>query len=253
MDAATEKMYGALAGWWPLLSAPEDYAEEAALFGDILLGADSGTKTVLELGSGGGSNASHLKRRFAMTLCDRAPGMLAVSRRLNPELEHVEGDMREVRLGRTFDAVLIHDAVMYLTSERDVGAALATASVHCRPGGHLLVVPDFFRETFMTSADHGGYDADGRGLRYLEWITDPDPGDTTVDCDFAYLLRDRDGTLTVEQDHHTFGIFARDTWLRLFGEAGFDPRIVPVPHSQCQPGSYNAVIGKKVAGRDCEP
>src|SRR5512136_647477 len=117
MDAATEKLYGALAGWWPLLSAPGDYAEEAALFGDILLAADPGIKTVLELGSGGGSNASHLKRRFAMTLSDRSPGMLAVSRRLNPELEHLLADMRDARFGRVFDAVLIHDAVMYLTSE----------------------------------------------------------------------------------------------------------------------------------------
>lgn len=252
MDVPRERLYHELADWWPLLSDPADYAEEAGLFTEILLGADPGIRTVLELGSGGGSNASHLKARFAMTHCDRAPGMLAVSKRLNPELEHVAGDMREVRLGRAFDAVLIHDAVMYLTCERDLGAALTTANVHCKPGGHLLAVPDFFRETFLPSADHGGHDAAGRGLRYLEWITDPDPGDTTVDCDFAYLLRDRAGALTVERDHHTFGIFPRGTWLRLFREAGFAPRIVPVPHSECRPGSYNAVIGKKVIGRGCD-
>ena len=49
-------------------------------------------RTVLELGSGGGNNASHLKAQFRMTLVDRSPGMLAVSRALNPECEHVEGD-----------------------------------------------------------------------------------------------------------------------------------------------------------------
>jgi len=35
--------------------------------------------------------------------------MLELSRTINPELEHLVGDMRTIRLGRTFDAVLIHD------------------------------------------------------------------------------------------------------------------------------------------------
>ncbi len=33
------------------------------------------------------------------------------SRELNPDCEHVLGDMRTLRLGRTFDAVFVHDAV----------------------------------------------------------------------------------------------------------------------------------------------
>src|SRR3972149_1508073 len=60
--------------------------------------------TVLELGSGGGNNASHMKAHFKLTLVDRSPAMLAVSRALNPECEHLEGDMRTLRLGRGFDA-----------------------------------------------------------------------------------------------------------------------------------------------------
>src|SRR5690348_819924 len=98
------ELYGALAEWWPLISSPEDYRDEAAFFAN-LLAADGATKTVLELGSGGGNNALHLKEHFEMTLTDVSSGMLEVSRKLNPELEHIEGDMRTLRLGRTFDAV----------------------------------------------------------------------------------------------------------------------------------------------------
>src|SRR6185295_7097869 len=98
------RLYDELAQWWPLLSDPADYVEEAAFFQAQLLAAcDGSPRTMLELGSGGGNNASHLKTRFVMTLVDRSPGMLAVSRALNPECEHVEGDMRTVRLGREFD------------------------------------------------------------------------------------------------------------------------------------------------------
>ena len=68
--------------------------------------------TLLELGSGGGNNASHLKARFNCTLTDISPDMLALSRTLNPECEHLEGDMRTLRLGRTFDVVFIHDAIV---------------------------------------------------------------------------------------------------------------------------------------------
>lgn len=57
-----------------------------------------------------------------LTLVDRSPEMLAVSFALNPECEHVVGDMRDMRLGRVFDCVLIHDAICYLTTEAELRA-----------------------------------------------------------------------------------------------------------------------------------
>ncbi len=106
-------------------------------------------RTLLELGSGGGNNASHLKRRFTCTLTDISPEMLALSRTLNPECEHIEGDMRTLRLDRTFDAVLVHDAIAYITTEDDLRATLETVAVHLRRGGAALLVPDTTRELFV--------------------------------------------------------------------------------------------------------
>ena len=95
------KIYDELAPWWPLFSKPSYYEEEAALFQSLLDRAMSpAPRTVLELGSGGGNNASFMKASYDMTLVDVFPGMLAVSRVINPECEHVEGDMRTLRLGR---------------------------------------------------------------------------------------------------------------------------------------------------------
>src|SRR5690242_17703724 len=105
-------------------------------------------RMVLELGSGGGNNASFMKGAYEMTLVDISPGMLAVSRAINPECQHIEGDMRMLRLGRTFDAVFVHDAICYMTSAKDLKAAMRTAYEHCRPGGLALFVPDHVRETF---------------------------------------------------------------------------------------------------------
>jgi trans-aconitate methyltransferase len=196
-------LYGELAEWWPLLSSPAEYVEEAAFYQRMLLETcQRPARTLLELGSGGGNNASHLKARFDMVLVDRSPGMLQVSRELNPECEHVEGDMRTARLGRQFDCVFVHDAVAYMTTEVDLRSAIETAYVHCQPGGAALFAPDHLRETFHASTDHGGHDGPDRGLRYLSWTWDPDPADSSYVVDYAYLLRERGGSVQVKHDRH---------------------------------------------------
>ncbi|HZD80587.1 MAG TPA: class I SAM-dependent methyltransferase [Actinomycetota bacterium] len=227
----TPALYDELAEWWPLLSAPQDCADEADEYRRLLEDTvDGPVHEVLELGSGGGNNASHLKRHFRMSLVDRSPGMLAVSRSLNPECEHLEGDMRTIRLSRVFDGVFLHDAVSYLTTREDLGAAMETAAAHCRAGGAALFVPDFVRETFFEGTGHGGHDAPDHGMRYLEWRTDPVPADTTYVVDFAYLLRLPGGAMDVRRDHHVCGLFPRATWLALLEGAGFDARVVPLGH-----------------------
>jgi SAM-dependent methyltransferase len=218
------KLYDELAEWWPLFSAPADYAEEAAFFAQVLNDScKPPPRTLLELGSGGGNNALYLKSKFEMTLVDLSPQMLAVSRKLNPECDHREGDMRTVNLGRTFDAVFIHDAIAYMTSEADLRAAISNAYGRCRPGGVALFVPDCVRETFAAETRHGGHDGEGRSLRYLMWTTDPDPTDTTYRTDFAIMLRDQSGETRVIHDWHIEGLFPRANWMRLLTEAGFHP------------------------------
>ena len=247
--AETPKLYSELAPWFHLLTAPIDYAEEAESYRKTLLEAcEEPPRTLLELGSGGGNNASHLKALFTMTLVDLSPAMLDVSRTINPELEHIEGDMRTVRLGRVFDAVFVHDAVDYMTTEQDLRQAMESAFVHCRPGGVALFVPDHVRETFRPSTEHGGHDGGGRGLRYVEWTHDPDPADSTYTVDFAYLLRETDGSVRVEQDRHLCGLFSREDWLRLLAEVGFQPKAQPVEHSEVEPGSWEEFVAVRPPG-----
>jgi SAM-dependent methyltransferase len=219
------RLYTDLAVWWPLFSPPSEYGDEAAdLLPPLLEAPDVPPTTLLELGSGGGSLAYHLKERLALTLTDRSADMLAVSRKVNPECEHVLGDMRTLDLGREFDLVLIHDAIMYATDSGSVRGTFATAYRHCRPGGAVLIVPDCVRETFQADTSTGGNDdADGRGLRYLEWTWDPNPNDDTFEVAFAFLLREPDGTVSVESDRHRCGLFPRSAWLAWIEEAGLAP------------------------------
>lgn len=221
-------MYDDLANWWHLISAPEDYAEEAAFFLQII--SDAGLAhptTLLELGSGGGNNATHLKGTFAsVTLTDLSSEMLEVSRRINPECSHIQGDMRSMRLDRLYDVVFVHDAIDYMTTLDDLEKAIATAFIHCKPGGLALFVPDHVSETFEPSTDHGGHDSADRSIRYLEWSYDPDGNDTMYTVEYVYILREGNNPVRVEHEQHICGLFHREEWLRLIEKVGFRAEVI---------------------------
>ncbi len=240
------RLYRDLADWWPVLSAPEDYAEEAEFYRSVIMSeATIPPRTLLELGCGGGNSASHLKKHFDMTLLDMSPGMLDVSRCLNPECEHVLGDMREVRLGRQFDAVFIHDAINYMATQTDLGKAISTAYEHCRPDGVVLLAPDFTRETFRSMTSHGGHDLGQRSLRYLSWMPDPDPGDSTYITEMVYLMRDEQGVVSCVHDRHISGLFGREVWIKLMTDSGFMARAVPCAHGEFDGLTTDVFVGRK--------
>ena len=248
MSDEQPRLYTDLADWYHLLTAPAEYAEEAAFFLRLFseaLGASP--RSLLELGSGGGHMASHYKRNVPhVTLTDLSPRMVAMSKRLNPDCEHLTGDMRTLRLGRLFDAVFVHDAVCYLTTEADLRQAMATAFLHCRPGGVAVFAPDNVRENFAASVESGGHDEARRRLRYLMWTWDPDPADGTYVVDFAYLLREDGQPMRSVYDRHVHGLFDRATWLRLLEEVGFHQLAVrPLEHSEVPLGSVDVFVALK--------
>jgi trans-aconitate methyltransferase len=222
-------LYAELTPWYHLVDPREDHADEAASFLDAFADAIVGpSTTLLELGSGAGNNAWYLKARFACTLTDVAEPMLALSRARNPECEHVAGDMRMLRLGRLFDAVLVHDAVTYMTTEPDLRAAIETAFVHTRPGGAAIFTPDDLVDTFVEGAELHQADDGGRSLRFIEWSWDPVPGDGKARTEYALLMREG-GEVRVFHDRHETGLFPRATWIRLLEDAGYAVGGVPRP------------------------
>jgi SAM-dependent methyltransferase len=232
------RLYDELADWWPLLSAPDEYEEEAAFYAATLKEACD-PRTVLELGSGGGNNASHMKAHFDMTLVDISSGMLDVSRALNPECVHLPGNMRSVRLGREFDAVFVHDAICYMTTEAALKSVFETAYVHCRDGGAALFCPDYVLENFQSGTDHGGNDGDGRAMRYMDWTWDPVTSDTEYLVDMTYVMRVGDAEPRIEHERWVEGLFSEQRWLDLMAEVGFRPEIRRWDHSD---GPLGAVI-----------
>ena len=245
----THRLYTDLAWLWPAFSPPADYADDAGHWRDALrqrLGP--GRHSLLELGSGGGHTLSHLAADFDVAAVDLSPQMLALSRELNPGIPHHLGDMRNVRLQKQFDAVAIHDAVCYLLSEKDLLDTFATARQHLRPGGILLLSPDYLKEYFSGSRVLHWICADASPpFTVVEYCHDPDDRDTTIESLFFFIIHEPAG-LRVVEDRHTTGLFPSATWLKLLDEAGFDAELVALPGYEGGYGGHLFVAALREVG-----
>ena len=251
---AMNRMYDDLAHLWPLISHHSDYAVEAKRWRDALTAAlGQGRLRILELGVGGGNNLHHIlypdcdgrpsrdaacngqhmrhdRPAHDAVVVDPSAKMLDNCKLLNPSVRQHIGDMQTVRLGERFDAALIHDAVCYLTTESDIIATLATAREHLRPGGVLIMAPDWFTETYPGTRLDAGIRRDVvPEFASIEYDHDPDPNDSTLESVFIYIIKDADGSVRVEHDRHITGIFPIATWLGLMEQAGFSAKRLPYP------------------------
>jgi SAM-dependent methyltransferase len=227
--AELPRLFTDLAHLWPLLSPPDDYAGEAASIDRVLrerltAAAREGDRRprLLELGAGGGHTIAHLTDRYEIVAVDLSEPMLANCRRLNPGVETVVGDMRNVRLGRPFDAVLVHDAVDYLETRGEIVELLETAAAHLDPGGVVLVAPTYVTETFVEHDVEVDHHSDGElDLTCVSYVHRPDPEGRRVEAILVYLIR-KNGEVEVVEDRHVGGLFAAAEWLEMLDDAGFD-------------------------------
>ena len=227
MDERTPRLYGDLAWLWPLWGDPDgEYAEWCAhVVAMIEKHAQREVHTLLNLGCGGGKNAYNLKRHYKVVGLDLSNEMLANARKLNPDCSFVRGDMREFSVPGRFDAILIDDAVSYMTSREDLACVFRAAHRHLEPGGVVIVSPDGTKETFEQNETKISYalakaKPEGVDVVFIENNYDPDPTDDTYEGVILYLIREH-GKLRVEVDHHRLGIFAAAVWPTLLREVGF--------------------------------
>jgi len=226
------RLYHDLSWIWPIVSPVEDYVEETEFFSKIIQEhAKIEAKTLLHLGCGGGRNDYTFKKHFDVTGVDISEEMLRMGKDLNPEVNYISGDMRSIKLKKTFDAVAAFDSINYMKTEKDLVETFRTAFTHLRPGGVFFTVVEENRERFKQHRTIASTHSQGDvHITFIENSFDPDPEDTHFEMTFIYLVRKR-GQLGIHSDSHLWGLFALSTWEKLLKETGFEVEQLRFEHS----------------------
>jgi ubiquinone/menaquinone biosynthesis C-methylase UbiE len=212
--------YNDLAWTEEMLASPSDYKKEAQICINLINStAPEHPHTMLHLGSGAGGHDIFFKRQFKVTGVDLSQGMLKEARKLHPDIEYLEGDMRTLRLDRQFDVVAIPDSIDYMASLDDLRQVFQTSLVHLKRGGVLLVVAKTV-ETFQSN--NFAYAGENEGVHVTlfenNYINPARPN--TYEATFIYLIRQQ-GELAIHTEKQILGLFPRATWEKLFRDNNF--------------------------------
>jgi SAM-dependent methyltransferase len=226
------RLFHDLSWIWPIMSPPEDYVEETEFFSRVIKEHSKiEVKTLLHLGCGGGRNDYTFKKHFDVTGIDISEEILKIGKDLNPEVHYLSGDMRSMKLERTFDAVAAFDSINYMKTEDDLHQTFLTAHEHLNPGGVFLTVVEENRERFKQHRTIASTHSQGDvHITFIENSFDPEPEDTHFEMTFIYLVRKR-GQLEIHSDSHLWGLFAIETWRKLLEKTGFQVEQIKFEHS----------------------
>jgi SAM-dependent methyltransferase len=218
-----QRLYKDLSWLWPIVSPPEDYIGETDNYSAIINKyAGIEVKSVLNLGCGGGHHDYTLKKHFNITGIDTSESMLELARNLNPEVNYIHGDMRNLRIDGVFDAVTIFDSINSMLTENDLAAAFTTAYIYLKPGGVMLTMVEMTKENFhqnrMSCSTHVKDDIE---VTFMENYFDSNPGDTICEMTLVFLIR-QGGRLKIENDRHLIGLFRKRAWIDTLAKAGFN-------------------------------
>lgn len=141
-------VFDTYARYYDLLYRDKGYAAEADYVALCIREHASQATRILELGCGTGAHAEHLGRLgYEVHGIDMSESMLALAeaRRVALPPEQAEritfshGDIRSVRTGDTYDAVIsLFHVMSYQTANADIEAVLDTAATHLAGGGIFL-------------------------------------------------------------------------------------------------------------------
>jgi len=107
--------------------------------------------SLLDVACGTGTHLEILRETFDQVEgVEYAPAMRTIAERRLPGVPIHPDDMRELRLGRTFDAVVcLGNAIACTASADELRVAVDRMVDHLEPGGVLVVEPFWFPENFI--------------------------------------------------------------------------------------------------------
>jgi SAM-dependent methyltransferase len=232
------------ARYYDLMYRDKDYQAESAFVHSLIKQYAPEAKAVLELGSGTGAHARYLAEMgFEVHGVDRSEPMLEMAQARRQDLPPVvagklsfsHGDVRQIRLEKTFDAVIaLFHLISYQVSNEDMAATFRTISEHLQPGG-VLIFDYWYGPTVLTERPSVRVkrveDETVRLMRVVEPVMHTNKN--VVEVNYQFFIQDkRTGVIeTFREDHLMRYLFLPEIEL-FFANAG----LMPVDHGDWMTG-----------------
>jgi ubiquinone/menaquinone biosynthesis C-methylase UbiE len=219
--------YNDLAWTELIVTSPKECKKETELFcNTIKNNSKIKPKTLLHLGCGAGIYDHNFKKHFKVTGVDISNGMLKIAKKLNPKINYIKGDMRNVKINAKFDAVVIPDSIGYITTLKDLRKTINTAYSHLNIGGILLIVAHI-RDNF--NENNFVYTGKLKGVEITIFENNYIINKTNYEATIVYLIR-RKGKLEIYTDRHKLGLFNSKEWLALLKRKHFSIKKTNLDH-----------------------
>jgi SAM-dependent methyltransferase len=220
---------------YDLIYRDKDYELESQFVHRIIQTHAPGAEAILDLGCGTGRHAIGLAQMgYVVDGVDMSGSMLEIAKGRHGELPHnirerinfIQGDIRSIRLGTRYDAVLsLFHVLSYQATQQDVTRALDTIGSHLTPRGVCLF--DFWYGPAVLSL------APAVRLKRLEdqsfrvfRVTEPtlNPNENFVDVNYFFFVHEKASVTTREfQETHRMRYFFMPELLTLLENADLTP------------------------------
>jgi ubiquinone/menaquinone biosynthesis C-methylase UbiE len=185
---------------------------------------------LLDVACGTGGHAHFLENSFNITGLDINPEMLEIAREKLPEVEFVQGDMKNMDLGHKFDVIIcLFSAINYHKNLNELENTFKRFHRHLKKGGILIFDLGFCTENW----EEGRMlvDAVVEGDLQLARISQSRLQDGVFNANFVFLIKEN-GKMDFEIDQHQIGVFSTPDVEKTLQNMGFNHQVYGDYHDQ---------------------
>jgi len=219
-----QELYRKFARYYDLIYQWMDYPGEAEFIKQMVeLNQQSPGNNLLDVACGTGNHAQYLTDSFNVVGLDINPEMMNIAREKVPEMELIQGNMKEMDLDRDFDTIIcLFSSINYHTNLLELEETFKRFYHHLKPGGVLIFDLGFCTENW----EEGRMlvDAAVEGDLQLARISQSRLYDGVFDANFVFLINE-DGIMDFEVDQHRIGVFSTPEVNRIAEGVGFKTNI----------------------------
>ncbi|MDX3241589.1 class I SAM-dependent methyltransferase [Streptomyces sp. ME18-1-4] len=241
-------MYGpGMAEIYELLheSRGKDYRAEAATVAGLVRARNPQAASLLDVACGTGAHLRHFAELFdKVEGLELSDAMLTMARTAAPAAVLHRGDMRDLSLGRSYDAITcMFGSIAYLKDTAELTSTLRSFAEHLAAGGVVAVDPWWFLETSLER--HVSGDTVTVGRRTMTRVSYTEREGHTSHMVVHYVVAEPDSGIQHFAETHALTLFTRAEYEEAFTRAGL--RVTFVEGIQSGRGLFLA--GRAEGGR----